>query len=82
VRPSSGGTATRQGTPATGTAGTGPAATGTRGRWLLETGGWLAAVMGAAHFVLPVIYPWETHVEGLYPPVRWALSLRRRDRSR
>lgn len=29
--------------------------------------------MGAVHFVLPVLYPWETHVEGLYPPVRWAL---------
>jgi hypothetical protein len=46
---------------------------GTGGRWLIETGGWLAALMGVAHFVLPVIYPWETHVEGLYPPVRWAL---------
>lgn len=43
------------------------------GRWLLEVGGWLAVLMGAVHFVLPVLYPWETHVEGLYPPVRWAL---------
>jgi hypothetical protein len=87
VRPSSGRMDTRSGTPVAadrptsalagdapaGTAPTGTPATGTGGRWLLETGGWLAAVMGAAHFVLPVIYPWELHVEGLYPPVRWAL---------
>jgi hypothetical protein len=66
----------------TGTAGTGTAGTGPGGRWLLETGGWLAAMMGAACFVLPAIYPSATHVEGLYPPVRWALSLRHRDRSR
>ncbi len=43
------------------------------GRWWLEVGGWLAALMGAAHVVLPVISPWEVHVAGLYPPVRWAL---------
>jgi hypothetical protein len=46
---------------------------GLRGRWWLESGGWLAALMGAAHFVLPVVYPWGTHVEGVYPPVRWGL---------
>jgi hypothetical protein len=50
-----------------------PSASSRGARWLLGTGGWLAAVMGAAHFVLPVLYPWATHVEGLYPPVRWAL---------
>lgn len=36
-------------------------------------GGWLSVLMGAAHFVLPIVYPWESHVEGLYEPVRWAL---------
>lgn len=36
-------------------------------------GGALSALMGAAHFVLPLVYPWEQHVEGLYEPVRWAL---------
>ena len=45
-------------------------------RWgmaLIVAGGALSALNGAAHIALPVIYPWEQHVEGLYEPVRWAL---------
>ena len=44
-----------------------------RGTGLLVTAGVLSAINGAAHFALPVIYPWAEHVEGLYEPVRWAL---------
>jgi hypothetical protein len=44
-----------------------------RGSALLVTAGVLSALNGAAHFVLPVVYPWAEHVEGLYEPVRWAL---------
>lgn len=51
----------------------GPTATRPRGTVLLVTGGVLSALNGAAHFVLPVIYPWAEHVEGLYEPVGWAL---------
>lgn len=40
---------------------------------LLVTGGLLSALNGAAHFALPVYYPWGQHVEDLYEPVRWAL---------
>jgi hypothetical protein len=43
------------------------------GRRLLVLGGVLSTLNGAAHFALPVIYPWAEHVEGLYEPVRWAL---------
>ena len=45
-------------------------------RWavaLLVGGGALSALNGAAHLVLPLLYPWEQHAEGLYEPVRWAL---------
>jgi hypothetical protein len=48
-------------------------ATGGWGVTLLVVAGVLSALNGAAHFVLPVIYPWAEHVEGLYEPVRWAL---------
>ena len=45
-------------------------------RWavrLIVAAGVLSAVNGAAHFVLPVWFPWEQHVVGLYAPLRWAL---------
>lgn len=50
--------------------------TSTRRRWstrFLVTGGALSTMMGAAHFVLPLIYPWQEHVEDLYAPLHWAL---------
>lgn len=53
-----------------------PVDSAVRHRWasrLLVTGGALSALMGAAHFALPVVYPWQQHVVGLYAPVRWAL---------
>lgn len=40
---------------------------------LLIAGGVLSALNGAAHFVLPVMYGWDQHADGLYEPVRWAL---------
>jgi hypothetical protein len=45
-------------------------------RWpsrLLVVGGVLSALNGAAHFALPILYPWGEHVAGLYEPLRWAL---------
>lgn len=45
-------------------------------RWgnrLIVTGGVLSALNGAAHLLLPLYLPWGDHVEGLYPPVSWAL---------
>lgn len=50
--------------------------TSSRYRWstrFMVIGGVLSAVMGAAHFVLPLIYPWQEHVEDLYAPLHWAL---------
>lgn len=47
--------------------------TGLRGRGAVEVAGWLTAVNGAAHLVLPFYFPWETHVAELYEPLRWAL---------
>ena len=47
-----------------------------RGTWPLVAGGLLSALNGAAHFLLPLVYPaggWGPHAEGLYEPVRWAL---------
>lgn len=43
------------------------------GRRLLITGGVLSAWNGAVHLVLPLMYPWESHTQDLYEPVRWAL---------
>jgi hypothetical protein len=40
---------------------------------LLVAGGVLSALNGAAHLALPLVYPWEQHVAGLYEPVRCAL---------
>ena len=51
----------------------GPMARRRPGTGLLVAGGVLSALNGAAHFALPVIYPWAEHVDGLYEPVRWAL---------
>jgi hypothetical protein len=54
----------------------GPGTAASTARWpkrLLVTGGLLSALNGTAHFVLPLLYPWEQHVAGLYEPVRWAL---------
>jgi hypothetical protein len=44
-----------------------------RGTGLLVTGALLSALNAAVHFVLPVIYPWDALVDGLYAPLRWAL---------
>lgn len=44
-----------------------------RGTGWLVAGGLLSALNAAAHFVLPVIYPWGQYVEGLYAPLQWAL---------
>lgn len=44
-----------------------------RGFAVLAAAGVLSAINGAAHFLLPVLYPWEQHVEQLYEPIRWAL---------
>lgn len=44
-----------------------------RGRAVIEVAGWLTAVNGATHPVLPFYFPWDTHVDELYEPLRWAL---------
>ena len=44
-----------------------------RGFAVLVAAGVLSAINGAAHFLLPVLYPWEQRVEELYEPIRWAL---------
>ena len=44
-----------------------------RGFGMLGAAGVRSAINGAAHFFLPVLYPWEQHVEQLYEPIRWAL---------
>lgn len=33
----------------------------------------LTIFMAIPHFFVPFIFPWEQLVEGLYPPVKWAL---------
>jgi hypothetical protein len=45
----------------------------TRRRRLVVAGGVLSALNGASHLVLPLLYPWGSHTEDLYAPVRWAL---------
>ncbi|GAA0179590.1 hypothetical protein SH2C18_24310 [Clostridium sediminicola] len=33
----------------------------------------LTIVIGISHFFVPFIFPWESFIKELYPPIKWAL---------
>lgn len=33
----------------------------------------LTIITALSHFFVPLIFPWEQLIEGLYPPIQWAL---------
>lgn len=33
----------------------------------------ISVIMGLSHFAVPFVFPWESLINGLYPPIQWAL---------